>query len=76
MKLDELCMVMYDYLDNGALKIESKKDMKKRGVSSPNKADALTYTFVNEVTGVEGVVSNFSDKAQEIDMTTPSAFLG
>ena len=30
---------------NGKIKIESKKDMRKRGVQSPNKADALVLTF-------------------------------
>jgi len=36
----EICSPLFDF-PNGKLKIESKKDMKKRGLPSPNKADAL-----------------------------------
>jgi hypothetical protein len=40
MLADELASVKYN-LDNSVIKIESKKDMKTRGVMSPNIADAL-----------------------------------
>jgi hypothetical protein len=33
----------------GKLQLESKDDMKKRGLSSPNKADALALTFAYPV---------------------------
>ena len=36
----EICSPLFDF-PNGKLKIESKKEMKKRGLPSPNKADAL-----------------------------------
>ena len=35
----------YKILSNGKVQIESKDDMKKRGVSSPNIADAANLTF-------------------------------
>lgn len=35
--------VVYD--DNGRVGVESKKDMKKRGIPSPNKADAFVMSF-------------------------------
>lgn len=35
--------VVYD--DNGKVAVESKKDMKKRGIPSPNKADAFIMSF-------------------------------
>ena len=74
---DELCMVTYDFSKvNGSLKIEAKSDMKKRGVASPNRADALTYTFVNEITGVEGIISPSSDKAQTVDMAQNVSTMG
>jgi hypothetical protein len=74
---DELCMVQYDFSKvNGSLKIEAKSDMKKRGVASPNRADALTYTFVNEITGVEGIMSPGSDKAQVVDMSQNVSTMG
>lgn len=40
MLADELASVKYN-LDNSVIKVESKKDMKARGVKSPNIADAL-----------------------------------
>ena len=35
---------------DGKLQLESKKDMKARGVPSPNRADALALTFAYPVT--------------------------
>ncbi|WP_281773682.1 PBSX family phage terminase large subunit [Haemophilus parahaemolyticus] len=41
----ELSRPRVDYDNNGRVKVESKKDMKKRGIPSPNKADALIMCF-------------------------------
>src|SRR5690625_2050821 len=41
--LDELIVPRYEYANTGGLLIESKKDMKKRGVGSPDYADAAIY---------------------------------
>lgn len=41
----ELCGLGYDYNSSGRLYIESKKDAKKRGMNSPDKADSLMLTF-------------------------------
>ena len=41
----ELVSPKYKLESSGKIKIESKDDMKKRGVRSPNKADALCLTF-------------------------------
>lgn len=41
----ELSNVKYKIESNGKIKVESKREMRKRGVSSPNKADALVLTF-------------------------------
>ncbi len=46
----ELVNVTYDFHSNGRIIVESKKDMKKRGVASPNRADAFLLTFA---TGLE-----------------------
>ena len=35
----------YKVESNGKIKIESKREMRNRGVQSPNKADALVLTF-------------------------------
>jgi phage terminase large subunit len=41
----ELTTPTYKMTSQGKLKVESKDDLKKRGVMSPNKADALNLTF-------------------------------
>lgn len=41
----ELSRPRVDYDNNGRVKVESKKDMKKRGIPSPNMADALIMAF-------------------------------
>jgi hypothetical protein len=41
----ELCGLGYDHNSSGRLVIESKKDAKKRGMRSPDKADSLMITF-------------------------------
>ena len=41
----EMCAVQYEFSSSGKLKIESKKDMKKRGVDSPDLSDAFFLTF-------------------------------
>jgi phage terminase large subunit len=41
----ELTLPRYSIQSNGKLKVESKDEMKKRGVASPNRADAWLLTF-------------------------------
>jgi len=41
---NELSSPFYEYNRNGAVKVEGKKEMKKRGIASPNIADALCIT--------------------------------
>ncbi len=41
----ELCTPKYNFTSNGKLKIESKDEMKKRGVASPDLAEAMMLTF-------------------------------
>jgi hypothetical protein len=43
--VQELCGPEYQVRLDGKIKLESKDDMKKRGLSSPNRADALALTF-------------------------------
>ena len=47
--LYELAVPRYAYQSNGKLKIESKDEMRKRGVPSPNYADAFLLTLAGEV---------------------------
>jgi hypothetical protein len=41
---NELSSPYYEFNRNGAVKVEGKKEMKKRGIASPNIADALCIT--------------------------------
>ncbi len=43
----ELANVKYKFTSNGKLQLESKADMKKRGLPSPDIADSLMLTFAN-----------------------------
>lgn len=49
----ELSRPQVDYDNNGRVKVESKKDMKKRGIPSPNKADAFIMAFANVRGGLQ-----------------------
>jgi len=44
----------YAFLSNGKLKVESKAEMKKRGLKSPDIADALCLTFASAAALVGG----------------------
>lgn len=49
MLFEELLAPRYEIADSsGKLKVEKKSDMKKRGLRSPNVADALMLTFASE----------------------------
>lgn len=50
----ELASVRYTFQSNGRIKIESKQDMKRRGLRSPDMADALCLTFGGGAAGVGG----------------------
>ena len=43
--ITELTAPRYSFMSNGKIKVESKEQLKKRGFSSPDKADALCLTF-------------------------------
>jgi hypothetical protein len=46
---DDLCGREYGYDGDNAIGLEKKEDMKKRGLSSPDNADALALTFAYPV---------------------------
>jgi phage terminase large subunit len=53
--MEELIGPRFSHQSNGKIKIESKEDMKKRGVPSPNKADAFLLTLAgNAVSAISG----------------------
>jgi phage terminase large subunit len=47
--MDELSTPLRDYDNAGRVKVESKKDLAKRGVSSPNLGDAFIMAFLPSV---------------------------
>lgn len=51
----ELKMPKYKHSSTGKLQVESKEDMKKRGLESPNKADAFLLTLASDaITAIGG----------------------
>lgn len=46
---DDLCAPEYGFTTSGKLLLESKEEMKKRGLASPDLADALALTFAAPV---------------------------
>jgi len=53
--LTELSTPRKDYDNSGKFKVESKKNLAKRGVKSPNLADAFVMCFVPKLTGRKGM---------------------
>jgi hypothetical protein len=45
----DLTSLLWKYDSSGRVQLESKQDMRKRGISSPDIADALAYTFAYPV---------------------------
>lgn len=43
--INQLCSIKYKYTRKGKIAIESKADMKKRGLKSPDKADAVAIAY-------------------------------
>lgn len=61
--LAELVAIKYKFTSSGKLQIESKAEMSKRGLASPDRADAVCLTFAVEAATVihgGGMASNWS----------------
>jgi len=50
----ELAAPIYKYTSTGKIKIESKEEMKKRGIKSPDRADALALTMASSAASFGG----------------------
>lgn len=50
----QLAQPHYHYNPNGKIVLESKQDMRKRGLDSPDRADALVLTFMEDLVGAGG----------------------
>jgi hypothetical protein len=53
----ELAAPLYKYTSTGKIKIESKEEMRKRGIKSPDKADALALTMASSAASFGGSTS-------------------
>jgi phage terminase large subunit len=58
----ELTTPTYSVLSNGLIKVEGKPELKKRGVKSPNRADAWNNTFAD----IRGIAPSDWDKPIKI----------
>jgi len=62
----ELANIQYKFNSKGQLQLESKDDMKKRGLDSPDVADALMMTFASK-----GVI-NMPEQSQPLEVYYPA----
>ena len=67
---DELRGIRAKIINGSALQIESKEDMRKRGVKSPDRADALWYAFYDSITVSTGIAAGTVVTAE------PEEFIG
>lgn len=51
---EELVTPMYSFQSNGKIKVESKQEMRRRGVRSPDKADTLIMSFASQAAIMAG----------------------
>jgi len=49
----ELATVRYTFTSSGKIKVESKDDIRRRGLKSPDMADALVLTFASDATTIQ-----------------------
>ena len=54
----QLVAIKYRLTSRGQIQVETKEEIRKRGVPSPDRADALVYSFVNMDAGVVDVESH------------------
>ena len=54
----QLVAIKYKITSKGPIAVETKDEMRKRGVPSPDRADALAYAFTNMVAAEVDVSSH------------------
>jgi phage terminase large subunit len=60
--VNELSSPRYSFMSNGKLKLESKDDMKRRGLVSPDVADAFVLTFAADAATASSGYTNVWNK--------------
>jgi len=51
--ISDLCKPRFKFTSNGKLKVESKDEMRKRGMNSPDLADAFCLTFASNASAAK-----------------------
>jgi hypothetical protein len=79
--VSELSCVRYKFNAHGGFVVESKKDLKARGIPSPNIADALCLTeyFSNSATRVftePGIPDEFMSKYRDVSTNPTHDWMG
>ena len=73
----DLCGLEYSYTTTQQIKLESKKDMKSRGLASPDEGDAIALTFAEDVYGdFTEEDAGYPVDDYEIDSSTASSVTG
>lgn len=63
---DDLSSLEYGYDSRERVQLESKDDMRKRGLASPDKADALALTFAERVVSARDREQVYGQRAQAL----------
>lgn len=66
---DEMTAVQYEITGKGQLKLESKADMKKRGIDSPDFSDSLSLTFARN-TASKGIGASARNVIERLKIVT------
>lgn len=68
----ELATVRYTFTSTGKTKVESKEDIKRRGLKSPDCADSLILTFASDAaTGIYGAAANSGKWSRPLRRNVP-----
>lgn len=57
----QLLSLKYEVDSRGRIKVESKDDMRKRGLPSPDRADALMYAFLPQVADIGQLIESHTE---------------
>lgn len=67
----ELATVRYKFTSNGKVQVESKDEIRKRGLASPDKADSFVLTFASDAATVQYGTSYNSPWTKQIRRNIP-----
>lgn len=65
--LSQLATIRYEHTSRGQVKIESKEDARKRGVKSPDRAEALMLCFANRTPPMLEWIEGYVNHQQSVE---------